>query len=90
MANPRRVRKWYLPLPLSPLYLFFFSSLKLKKSYKKVKRIKINVYYTAPKKKRVPKGTSAYQASWIVDEDEEDQNGEGEEDEDGDDAMQDA
>lgn len=43
---------------------------------------------SAPKKKKVPKGTSAYQASWIVDEEEGEMGGEGE-DEDGDDTMQD-
>jgi len=37
----------------------------------------------APKKKRVPKGTSSYQASWIVDEDDE-EGAKGDEGEDGD------
>eukprot|EP00026_Physarum_polycephalum_P002253 Phypoly_transcript_02258.p1 GENE.Phypoly_transcript_02258~~Phypoly_transcript_02258.p1 ORF type:complete len:494 (+),score=104.14 Phypoly_transcript_02258:1269-2750(+) len=45
---------------------------------------------SAPKKKKVPKGTSAYQAAWIVDEDEGEGEGAGEEDDEGNDTMEDA
>lgn len=40
--------------------------------------------------KRVPKGTSAYQAAWIVDEGEEESSGEDEEEEDEDHLMEEA